>query len=994
MANAAGIVGARWNVARVIRNWIALSVTILTISVSRAQNTDVYAPQGSATYNQENRDAFNWDTAATDWTVNGVQGQAFQNGDNVYFDDSVPVFVQVVSNTQIFGPPVTFINSSVFPSSITVVSQNPNSAFFFANLGGGSDIGDFNSNTPTSFTKLGPGGTLFVDFSPVQYTFTGPINIYQGNFSVFLGDGSQGFSGQGGTTNFPFKNPAVNMFSPNSTLVLGGGTYYQDTLGVVGSQTFKQTNLATGSSLIRMQAAHALGGSQINGTLNLSSITRSVGGTVDIEFALDSDPTFVATAITNIGGILGGWATCNTFDWASVNSTGDIVPLSSNGGYTPDLWLASTNTDVTAVDVIPANSTTNSLRFNTAITNSVTVSGANTITTGGVLVTTNVGANNTTISGGSLTSGNGQDLIVFQNNQQGSLTLASQLTDNGGTPIGFTLTGGGVTALTNTNNTYSGPTTINGGNTAYTLVTTATQNGTITNLVGPVSTSATLSVAKLANGGSPSSIGQSSNAASNLVINGGTLQYVGSGDSTDRLFTIGANGATIDSSGTGPLNLTNTGSPVIAQNTPQTFTLTGSNSGTNTFTPVLTDPTPANANAFVYQTSLVKNGAGSWTLASPNTYSGGTTINGGTLTVTNTTGSGTGSGVIAVSNATLVNNGSINATSPAGGSRAITLANATITNNGPLTADSTAVGEDAIFCTSSSFANITNNSTMTLNGNEGIGDGNSGQIINNGIIMGTTTGGFGSTTVDIGGTVVCTNNGSIAATVNSNGGGVFVNNGTFINNVTGSVTGPQATAGFFEFFATAVNDGSVDVPLEALGGTISGTGTFSGSTNVAEQVGLQPDDGTTAGKMTFKNSLELDEFSSFNFMLDKPNDFGPAGGNDLIEVLAGNYGGNGDLILQDSLQTLITAGPHFGPGVYELIHFTGAFTDDTSDFMDWTAQLENSDAQYNYAFSVDQADGELLLTVTPIPEPASIAIVLLSGMAMIAGRRTRRRARV
>ena len=233
----------------------ALGVLLLFAFVGTAQNTDVYAPQDSATYDQENRNSFNWDTATTDWTVNGVQGQAFQNGDNVYFDDLVPVFEQVVGSSSVFGPPAVFINSSVFPSSITVVSHNANSAFFFANLGGSSDIGDANANTHTTFTKLGPGGVLFVDFSPVQYTFTGPINIYQGNFSVFLGNGSQGFSNSTGTTNFPFENPAVNMFSPNSSLVLGGGTFFQDTLGVIGSQTFNQTNVVTGSSLIRVQAS-------------------------------------------------------------------------------------------------------------------------------------------------------------------------------------------------------------------------------------------------------------------------------------------------------------------------------------------------------------------------------------------------------------------------------------------------------------------------------------------------------------------------------------------------------------------------------------------------------------------------------------------------------------------------------------------------------------------------------------------------------------------
>ena len=422
---------------------------------------------------------------------------------------------------------------------------------------------------------------------------------------------------------------------------------------------------------------------------------------------------------------------------------------------------------------------------------------------------------------------------------------------------------------------------------------------------------------------------------------------------------------------------------MIAQNTPETFTLTGSNTGANAFDLVLTDPTPVNANALVYQTSLVKNGPGSWTLASPNTYSGGTTINGGTLTVTNTSGSGTGSGVIAVNNATLVNNGSIQALSPANGNRAITLDNATLTNNGPLTADSTAVGEDAIFCLSSP-ANITNNSTMTLNGNDGIGSFTSGQIVNNGTITGTMSGFL----MDIAGSVVCTNNGSMVSTAASTGGGVDLGGGTFINSVGASVTGPQATSNFFAF-ATLINDGTIDIPLQALQATISGTGTFSGAINYTLQSTLQPDDGSVAGKMTFKNSLELDEFTALDFILDKPNNFGAAGGNDLIEDIAGSSG-NGDLILHDSIQAFITAGPDFGPGVYELIHFTGAFTDDTSDFMDWTAELENSNAQYNYAFSVDQADGELLLTVTPAPEPAVLGLAGCLAL-MIMGRRTKAR---
>ena len=69
----------------------------------------------------------------------------------------------------------------------------------------------------------------------------------------------------------------------------------------------------------------------------------------------------------------------------------------------------------------------------------------------------------------------------------------------------------------------------------------------------------TLVVDKLSNGGVASGIGSASSDAANLFIQGSTLKYVGAGDSTDRLFTIGTGGATIDSSGTGAVVFSNTG---------------------------------------------------------------------------------------------------------------------------------------------------------------------------------------------------------------------------------------------------------------------------------------------------------------------------------------------------------------------------------------------------------------------------------------------------
>ena len=77
-------------------------------------------------------------------------------------------------------------------------------------------------------------------------------------------------------------------------------------------------------------------------------------------------------------------------------------------------------------------------------------------------------------------------------------------------PVALVKQGAGTQALTGAN-TYTGATTLTAG---------------------------ILSANTMANGGAASSIGASTNAAANLVFNGGTLQYTGPSVSTDRDFTI------------------------------------------------------------------------------------------------------------------------------------------------------------------------------------------------------------------------------------------------------------------------------------------------------------------------------------------------------------------------------------------------------------------------------------------------------------------------
>jgi fibronectin-binding autotransporter adhesin len=181
--------------------------------------------------------------------------------------------------------------------------------------------------------------------------------------------------------------------------------------------------------------------------------------------------------------------------------------------------------------------------------------------------------------------------------------------------IAVTKSGSSTWALNSTNSNYTGITTISGG---------------------------VLEVASLANGGSNSSIGASTNAATNLVFgaSSASLRFIGSSSvTTDRGFTTSSGtggGATIDASGTGSATLTLDNTVAIAYGTTnqtRIINLDGTNTGNNTFSKTL-------ANNGTQATSLNKNGVGTWVLDGTvaNTHTGTTAINGGTLILAKTAG--------------------------------------------------------------------------------------------------------------------------------------------------------------------------------------------------------------------------------------------------------------------------------------------------------------------------------------------------------------------
>ena len=211
----------------------------------------------------------------------------------------------------------------------------------------------------------------------------------------------------------------------------------------------------------------------------------------------------------------------------------------------------------------------------------------------------------------------------------------------------------------------------------------------------------------LANGGVPSSIGESSNIAANLLLGNATLQYANTGaaESTDRLFTMSSTAGTLDASGMNPVTFAGNGvgaANAIAFSGTGTcaLTLTGTNTGPNTLAPIIGDGAGG-------ATSLSKTGLGTWVLSNANTYSGGTLVSSGTLMangpVATSSSSSTGTGNVTIEpGASLGGSGSV---FPTGSSRTVSIpdggtilgtAGQTLTINGTLSLAANAANTSSI----------------------------------------------------------------------------------------------------------------------------------------------------------------------------------------------------------------------------------------------------------------------------------------------------------
>jgi len=214
----------------------------------------------------------------------------------------------------------------------------------------------------------------------------------------------------------------------------------------------------------------------------------------------------------------------------------------------------------------------------------------------------------------------GTSAVPLGNNRIFTVNGTTTLTLGGIVSGAYTLTKSGSGKLTLTGvNTYGGLTTVNSGTLAVTgggqLYSNA--NKDIANAI-TINSGGTVEFDKWDWAGS---FGKLWFGKGNIVINGGTMRYVGTTANgwADRSFTIGANGATLESATSGQKWTVGSSAsyPTLASNG-GALTLTGASDGQ------IDQIIPGSG-------TLTKSGSGIWTLSGKNTFTGVTTINGGTL---------------------------------------------------------------------------------------------------------------------------------------------------------------------------------------------------------------------------------------------------------------------------------------------------------------------------------------------------------------------------
>jgi fibronectin-binding autotransporter adhesin len=636
--------------------------------------------------------------------------------------------------------------------------------------------------TFSAATPANEGTTLGADFDILSLTFTSANAVtISGANTLTLENGITKSSGSGVAT----INATTLALGADQTLANNSSTALDISSSISGAHTLAVNGGGSGTTTLSGANSHS-GTAVQNGTLTLSGSGTLGGGTPTVNVSggtLDlgtKTPTVGAVTVSG-GTVTNGSLTGSSYAvsggtiFAALNGSG--VALAKSGGGTA---ILSGNNGYTGGTTIGGGT----LQLSGSGTLGATTSLLGAIASGAVLDLNSV---NSTIAGftgtsaGQIQNNSGAGTSVLTVSGAAPGTFTGIIADNDGVStggkVGLTFNSAGTLILSGTAaNTFSGVTTVSAGTLSLQksgvnavggniVVTGGTLDFTGSDQI-PDTASLAISgsgifsrsfvietlgdVSVTGNGGkfnpgSGSALTVNSLSLTNTPLSGSYSIAAGSANST---LTVGAGGLTMNGATYSIGQAGNVNTPTLVLNgnfhgantsvlasaaTTARFDLGG---GTRTF-----DVTESTTIAPVIQNGgLTKIGNGTLTLTGANTYSGNTTISGGTLLVNNSSGSGTGSGAIAVNGGTLGGSGTISGavTVNSGGTLAPGTASiGTLTINNSLTLSGTAsfrVNKSGSTFTSDQVAgasNVTAGGTLSITASgDVLADGNTFTLFN------------------------------------------------------------------------------------------------------------------------------------------------------------------------------------------------------------------------------------------------------------------------
>jgi fibronectin-binding autotransporter adhesin len=431
--------------------------------------------------------------------------------------------------------------------------------------------------------------------------------------ATYYWDGNNDTSGFGtasGTWADPTAGTLTSGWSASS-----GGTNVVDGNSIT-TTTNDSLNFGTGTTSFGLGA----GTINVSGTVNAGSIAFGsqsgsitlAGGTINLAAAgtitvgpnttIDSVISGAGTSLTKVGGNVLTLTGLNTYTGATRigSSTSGVLAVTAiaNGGLASGIGMSSS----AAANLVLANDNFGGLRYigstNASTDRDFTIANGGGAYSGAIESSGTGTLTFTSTNGVTYITSNSARNFVLGGTNTGQNTLNARLVNNGTGALTFTKSGIGTWVLANEANSYTGATNVNGG---------------------------VLSVSKMANYGTDSSIGKGTAGTAINFDSSGALLYTGGGDDTDRQVRTARDGVIINN-GTGVLNFTTTGNfnQAVSQSLARGLTFGGTNGGT--ISGALqnnTGATPA--------LSVAKIGTGTWTLGGNNTYTGNTDVNAGTL---------------------------------------------------------------------------------------------------------------------------------------------------------------------------------------------------------------------------------------------------------------------------------------------------------------------------------------------------------------------------